>query len=109
MVMTRVTWSRIFWRLGKSPVDIVKWLAKVCRRSWKRNASTLASRHAAVRGAMREPEPDIGRIGLDARRQENFGPSTFRGYAGVGDLTPPWSVERKCASPRRAQARRGCP
>ena len=41
---------------------------------------------------MREAELDVGRTALDAKRQENFGSSALRGYAGLGHLSLPWSV-----------------
>src|SRR6266852_603730 len=67
------------------------------------------SADSTARGEVREREPDSGRIALDGRRQENLGPSALRGYAGLGHLTPPWSVERKCASPRRVHSTPGAP
>jgi hypothetical protein len=44
-------------------------------------ATRLARTRAALSSSL-APEPDVGRIGLDAGRQGNFGPSALRGYAG---------------------------
>ncbi len=41
---------------------------------------------------VREAQLDVGRIALDAKRQENFGSRALRGYAGLGHLSLPWSV-----------------